>query len=82
LLDIKQIRKDPSGYPRSFFVKGVLSNALTILFWLSIIFQPQKDMSFNVWQMKNIAFSFNVIVGNILFWIYWGIYEVNRKRLE
>lgn len=77
-LDIKVISKKASGYPRSFFLKGIFSNFLVLIFWVSIM--SQEGMGSLHWWGRNAALSFNVLIGNLLYLAYYCLYEFHRKR--
>jgi len=70
--DIKTISKDVSGYPRSFFLKGIFGNSVIFLFWIHIMIQTHWN-----WEMQA-GLSFNVLIGNIIYIIYWLKYESCR----
>lgn len=77
--DLQIIKQKAIGYPRTFFVKGIFCNFLVIWFWLHIM----TEGSFNsIWWIRNLGLSFNVLVGNLIFLIYWLTYEYHRKKQE
>lgn len=76
--DIGTISGKASGYPRSFFLKGLFGNFLIIWFWAHIM--AKGDLHNLIWWLQNIGLSFNVIIGNLLFIVYWGIYEYYIKK--
>ena len=73
LLDLETIRTKGVHYPRSFFLKGIFSNALVIWFWASIMLHGGFG-SFE-WWLRNAGLGFNVLVGNAIYLWYWGMYE-------
>lgn len=72
--DIQTISKKASDYPRSFFLKGVFCNFLIIWFWLHVMIKSDWN-----W-LAEIGLSFNTIVGNIIYFIYYGAYEHHLKK--
>ncbi|PIT93538.1 hypothetical protein COU00_03820 [Candidatus Falkowbacteria bacterium CG10_big_fil_rev_8_21_14_0_10_43_11] len=77
--DIKTISECAIGYPRKFFLKGIFGNFLVFWFWLHIMVNSGFDgMSW----LRYFGLSFNVLIGNLLFFIYWLIYEYHRKKQQ
>lgn len=78
VLDIKTMRgKGTSGYPRSFFMKGLFNNSLVLIFWTHVMAQGGFDSFF--WWHRNFALTFNILIGNILYLGYWLTYEYERR---
>jgi hypothetical protein len=75
--DIRTFHKSANGYPRQFFLKGLLSNFLVLWFWFHIMTLGQFNGE--CW-LRNLGLSFNVLIGNILYLIYWLIYEYYKKK--
>ncbi|MBI2625291.1 MAG: hypothetical protein HYW70_03080 [Candidatus Nealsonbacteria bacterium] len=80
MLDIATIQIKWSGYPRSFFLKALFSNTLVLLFWLSIMLRIEGGLMDPNWWIRNAGLSFNVLVGNALFYLYYFNYEYYRKK--
>ncbi len=74
--DLRTIRKSASGYPRSLFLKGLFSNFLVLWFWSHIMVNAGFDGT--SW-LRNLGLSFNVLVGNLIYLVYWLLYEHHRK---
>ncbi|OHA67039.1 MAG: hypothetical protein A3E07_00795 [Candidatus Wildermuthbacteria bacterium RIFCSPHIGHO2_12_FULL_45_9] len=82
LLDISTIRTtlqgSNTGYPRAFFLKGVFGNSLILVFWFHVMLEG--GISNQLWWLKNIGLTFNVLVGNALYLAYWLLYEYYRSK--
>ena len=75
---IRTIRKDASGYPRGFFLKGVFNNALAIwvLAHLILSYQGSVVEAF----ASNAGFAFNAIIGNIIYFAFYLMWEHHRAK--
>jgi len=76
-LDLKNIAQKAAEYPRSMFLKGIFSNALIVWFWIHIMSLEGGLASGATHQL---GLTFNTIVGNLLYFVYYGAYEVYRRR--
>jgi hypothetical protein len=76
-LDLTTIRQKWSGYPRRVFLKSIFSNSLILAFWASVMMQQGFDSG--AWWARNAGLSFNVLVGNVMYLVYWLAYEYHRK---
>lgn len=74
--DLKVIAVKPQGYPRTFFIKGVICNLMVFGFWVHVM---NNDYSALNWQ-RNFGLSFNVLIGNIIYLIYWIRYEQRLRQ--
>lgn len=75
LADLNLIQTAASGYPRSFFVKGILSNLLFVwflLFSLDIRHFSAESL------LANLGLVINVVVGNLIYLCYYICYEYCR----
>ena len=83
-MDMRQIKKTASAYPRSTFLKGILSNTLVLWFWLHVMVQ-QGIGNISTW-VSHTGLTFNILVGNILYIVYWLMYEYHihaqKKNIE
>lgn len=76
--DLKTIAVRASGYPRSLFWKGMFSNSLILGFWIHLILQEGGFTGLVL--LRNNGLTFNVLVGNVLYFVYYGAYEYHRYR--
>jgi len=79
--DMQTISQKARGYPRTFFLKGVFSNFLIVLFWIHIMTE-KGSLNDGIWWLRNLGLSFNVILGNVIYLIYWLMYEYYRDEQE
>lgn len=81
-LDIKTISSGQAkAYPRAFFLKGMLGNLMVLIFWLHIMLL-EEGIASGLWWLRNLGLSFNILVGNLIFFPYWITYELYRKKQE
>ncbi len=78
--DIKTIAKNASGYPRSFFLKGVFNNALEIWVLAHLVLSYQEGGTMVEAWTSNAGIAFNVIVGNVIYLTYYLLWERHRAR--
>lgn len=76
--DLKVIKEKASGYPRSFFLKGIPCNFLILWFWAHII--SRGDFQRPTFWLENFGLTFNALVGNVIYLIYYIRYEQCRSR--
>lgn len=76
--DIQTISIKAKGYPRTLFPKGIFNNFLVLFFWVHVMI---KGGGFDLTHLiNNLGLSFNVPFGNIIYLIYYLIYEYHRKK--
>ncbi|KKW39473.1 hypothetical protein A3I46_00720 [Candidatus Kaiserbacteria bacterium RIFCSPLOWO2_02_FULL_54_13] len=76
---IKTIAKKASDYPRSFFLKGVSNNVLEIWVLIHLLNLSYTGGVFEAWA-SNAGFAFNIIVGNAIYFVFYGLWEIHRTR--
>lgn len=79
--DLSTIKVKASGYPRSFFVKGIANNALFVLFWIHVLevsLSKTGSLRGAVWLEAGL--TFNTVVGNLLYGAYYAAYEYYRRK--
>ncbi len=74
--DISVIKHKAFGYPRSFFLKGILNNALGVWVLAHLIISYPGD---GAWT-SNAGIAFNVIVGNAIYLVYYLTWEYHYAR--
>ncbi len=77
--DMSVITHKASGYPRSFFLKGMCNGALAILLLYHLITSYHGGGTYEAWKV-NAGIAFNVIVGNGVFWVYYLAWEYCRRQ--
>lgn len=78
--DIRTITKNASGYPRSFFLKGVFNNALEIWVLVHLILMYQGGGGMTEAFTSNAGVAFNIIVGNVIYFAYYLLWEMHQAR--
>ena len=76
-MDLTTISKKAFVYPRRLFLKGIFSNFLILWFWLHIMYM---EGSFAYGAKHQLGLTFNVIVGNLLYLLFYATYEYHRAR--
>lgn len=77
--DLKVIRTDHRGYPRSLFLKGIFGcNLLILAAWVHGLISAQ--VGYLEWTLQNLGFTYVTWVGNIIYAYYYGAYEYHRWR--
>ncbi len=77
--DIKMMSKKASDYPRSFFLKGVFNNALAIWVLIHLILSYPGEGVAEAFA-SNAGFAFNAIVGNMIYFVYYLVWEYHHAR--
>ena len=76
------IRVSHRKYPRSMFLKGVFGcNIFVLLLWVHIMSSQGAWDDWMLWA-KHLGFTFNVLVGNVIYAYFWISYELHRSRQE
>lgn len=76
--NLKNIRRKADDYPRQAFLKGLFNNTLIIWFWLHIM--GRGGFGESITWLINFGLTFNVLVGNLIYWIYYLAYEYYRRK--
>lgn len=76
--DMRVIRLKAADYPRSMFLKGILSNTLVIWFWWNLMVTTGGFTAENL--VTNLGVTFNTVIGNILYLAYYILYEYYRHK--
>jgi len=79
-LDIKVVKQNYRGYTKGFLFKTILSNLFVLIFWANLIWQPASGFTTASWWLRNIGLSFNIIIGNLITFVFFGYWLRYRRK--